>query len=311
MIAITARGESCFLRLADFLFLPANDIKDTFFKEDTIINDSFVDILGIPKNSLKEIESTFASLSVSNEDKDNLAQTVKFLKRLQETSLDEKLLDIRNDLNNLYHIAHRYGAKAGEQKHIFIYPLKRDINNTYGLVTLGSIQDEKIKQLAKNLPQRDRKALTQILQERLPAFGFEKPSEETMERVPTEELALWALLLRISEFGDWRRSAFADSIFNLMQSGRSKDFFDPSHDNSYYRHIFSASGRPFDKRMADITVVLETAAKLRRNNIDNGVKGTVFDLYDLEPHLIILMDLQRVFFPFRRWFGRRRPIENN
>ena len=304
-IALTARGRSCFLRLTEFLFHPADDVKETLFREDAI-ESAFSDLLGIPNDSLKEIESTFASLSVSNEDVDNLARAVNFLGKIQEMSPKEDAPSgLRNDLSNLYRIAHRYGAKAWEQSHIFLYPIRQDMESSYGLVILGSVKDEKIKQLAKNVPQRDRKALMQMLQEKLPLLKFEKPSEETMERVSTEELALWALLLRISEFGDWRRSAFADSIINLMQSGRPKDFFDPANANTYYRHIFSESESHFNKRMADITVVLETAVKLRRKNIDNSVKGTVSDIFELDPLSIPVMDFQRVFFPFRRWFRER------
>ena len=271
-------------------------------------------MLGIPRATpWEELPKRVAALRVEPSDEALKANALNFFRKIEADSVDARERgNILRHLSSLSRIAHRYGNH--EQSHIFLVPVRGDEVDGDRPVALGSIMNEKNRALAKRVPQRNREALIEIMREALPRLKFDRPSEEAMDAVSTEKLALWVLLLRFSEFGDWQQAGFADAVFNLMLSGRSKDFFHPANETNYYQHVLFTNWRFTADEIADITVTLEAVAKFRARNIDYTVKGAILgyidDSYVRFPWLSYLaVDFQGLFFPLRRWFGRGRLME--
>ena len=170
-------------------------------------------------------------------------------------------------ISDLVRLAHRYGE--GANRHLFLYPLRWSLSDGEGMVIPVTPESPAIRKIIDRIPQHDRRALTDILEEGLARYGFDVPLPEDINRVPDEELALWALLLRTSDGGSWPWRRLAEAALELMASGQSTNFFHPSNgDYPIYQYFFTKRG-VFG--IADRAALFEDAAAMRRANPHQSV----------------------------------------
>ena len=97
--------------------------------------------------------------------------------------------------------------------------------------------DRRFAPLVDTIP-RNRNALEDFLHDRLVGMGFDPVGPEDIHGISQEKLACWALMVRMSESGNFGIRNLARAVFEAIGAGESKDFFGGSNANRLYGLIF-------------------------------------------------------------------------
>ena len=138
-------------------------------------------------------------------------------------------------------LVHRYAHPTVAAEIYFPYPAT-SIYDTEGkllpFTTFRPIIDIDTRRIAQTISTWDRRSLEHVLQRRLPELGFEYPSLQDLAGLSLEEMAVWVLMIRLSQSGSRKMKRFTAALFETMGSGSSKEFFSEHNRNNLYRLVF-------------------------------------------------------------------------
>ena len=210
-------------------------------------------------------------------------RVLEFLSRDPHTIFDGR--EFYRFLNDFARLVNRH-APVREKETLFALPFK-GIPDSLGKqdewVILKNFKHERIVRLARQLP-RDRPSLEAILSKHLPEFEFTPPSEQDFASVSLEKLAIWALVVRVIQKGNYRMRQTFRNLFLAMNAGASKNFFAPSNDTDLYRLAFELDFTFFDGDTYQWSSLMKFVAinrKIRPGDTFNKA------LYSTDPALMI------------------------
>ena len=134
-------------------------------------------------------------------------------------------------LSDLAMIVYRYAFPTDAS--LFVRPIPMSVlvpgHREADFITFVPIEEE-LHEVASHIPHGDRNELVKILQEQLPILGFEVPSEEVLEQISLERMAVAVLVIATSRAGHPKIKAQAESILALKKTvgkatGLPGDFF--------------------------------------------------------------------------------------
>ena len=168
-------------------------------------------------------------------DRVNLQRATLFLNRdMSELHSSRQHLDnFFSALSDLAMIVHRYASPTDAP--LFVRPIPMDSlipdHRDADFITFVPTEEELYK-VAESIPHRDRDAMIDILQRKLPSFDFEKPSREDLVNVSLERIFIATLIVMSSHADSPTIQAKADSIIALKKAagnatGDPGDFFSP------------------------------------------------------------------------------------
>ena len=149
---------------------------------------------------------------------------------------DQSRLGIENffsALSDIAMVAHRYASPNDAPLFVRPIPMHTIIPDTRTADFISFVPLEKnLQSIADHIPVWDRNELVRILQEELPLLDFEEPSDDILEQVSMERMAVAVLLIRAAQAGSAQTKAHAEAIIALKKTvnkvtGMEDNFFSP------------------------------------------------------------------------------------
>ena len=250
----------------------------------------------LPPNSSKySLMDALKLISIPKGDSEGLLKHGRALRFLEANDFVSTEGDISMIMNDLLFLAHRYGY-SGADNNVLRAETPAQAMKSYGSnapddeeVSLGEfsslldrIKDTPLSKSIATFVPNDRYSLIMILSKDLEMLGFNRPHPINVSRQSLEELASWALTVRLS-LGYFSQDAaartmapLASAIIDVVKSGKSHHFFGPSNDNALYRLVFDEWNGDF----SSWTSFLQRAADYRREHQRASVMEALLETAD-------------------------------